>query len=169
MFFLAANGRRQEQIRARFWAPSTPPTTSREALEPPAATVIAATTRARTPVQQGQPADNNNTSATRATEPLQRGQRRQRYRQGLRAVAVIGWRTWCCRGGRAATSGFKREVTINMLLRGRVARRGGGRGHGQRAAATMAGAAMFSRWRLREQMLPSTAARGGESLARQLR
>jgi len=35
---------------------------------------------------------------------------------GVRAVAGVGWRTWRCRGRRAAVSGFKREVTINMLL-----------------------------------------------------
>jgi hypothetical protein len=157
----------QDPFRARFRAPSTPPTTSREALKPPAATVIghcqgtnASATRATGGRQQHQRDTGNGAIATRATTPA--------VSSGLRAVAVVGRRTWCCRGGRAAASGFKREVTINMLLRGRVARHGGGRGHGQRAAAAMAGAVMFSRWRLREQMLPSTAVRGGELLARQL-
>ena len=74
----------------------------------------------RTPVRRGRPADNNDTSATRATEPSQRGRRRQRYCWGVRAVAGVGRRTWCCRDRRAAASGFKREATINMLLRGGV-------------------------------------------------
>jgi hypothetical protein len=38
----------------------------------------------------------------------------------VREVAGIGRRTRCCRGRRAAASGFKREVTINMLLGGGV-------------------------------------------------
>ncbi len=108
--------------------------------------------------------------------------------RGVRAVVGVGRRTWCCRGRRAAASGFsKRKVTINMLLGGAVARRGGGGGTAsgtaavrnnvphasrsaaaaffarmdvQRAAATMAGAAMLSRWRLRVQMLDG-ATRGG--------
>ena len=36
----------------------------------------------------------------------------------MRAVAGVGRRTRCCRGRRAAASGFKREVTINMMLGG---------------------------------------------------
>ena len=108
----------------------------------------------------------------------------------MRAVAGVGRRTWCCRGRRAAASGFKREVTVNMLLGGRVARRGGRGGTAsataairndvprasrsaaaaffarmdvRRAAATMAGAAMLSRWRLREQMLDGTTRGGGRA------
>ncbi len=102
-------------------------------------------------------------------------------------MAGVGRRTWCCRGRRAAASGFKREVTINMLLGGRVARRGGGGGTASvtaavgndvpranrstaaaflarmdvlRGAASMAGAAMLSRWRLREQMLDGATRHG---------
>jgi hypothetical protein len=71
----------------------------------------------RTPVQRGRPADNDDTSATWLTEPSRRGQRRQRYCRGVRVVAGVGRRTWCCRGRRAAASGFKREVTINRWLR----------------------------------------------------
>ena len=48
----------------------------------------------------------------------------------------VGRRTGCCRGRRAAASGFKREVTINMLLGGGVvARRGGGGGTSSATAA----------------------------------
>ena len=74
----------------------------------------------RTPVRRGRPADNDDTSATRATEPLRRGRQRQRYCRGVRAVAGVVGRTWCCRDRRAAASGFKREATINMLLGGGV-------------------------------------------------
>jgi hypothetical protein len=140
------------------------------------------------PVQRGRPADNDNTSATWSTEPSRRGRQHQRYCRGVRAVAGVGWRTWCCRGRRAAASGSKREETINMLLGGRVARRGGGGGTASvtaavgnavprasrstaaallarmdvlRAAATMAGAAMLSRWWLRDQMSDGATRRGG--------
>ncbi len=34
----------------------------------------------------------------------------QRYCWGVRVVAGVGRRTWCCRGRRAAASGFKREM-----------------------------------------------------------
>jgi hypothetical protein len=71
----------------------------------------------RTPVRQGRP-DNDDTSATWSTEPLRRGRQRQRYCRGVRAVVGVGRQTWCFRGRRAAASGFKREVTINMLLGG---------------------------------------------------
>ena len=74
----------------------------------------------RTPVRRGRPMDNDDTSAKRATEPSRRGRRRQRYCRGVRAVAGVGRRTWCCRDRRVAASGFKREATINMLLRGGV-------------------------------------------------
>ena len=54
----------------------------------------------------------------------------------MRAVAGVSQQTWCCRGRRAAASGFKREVTINMLLGGRVlARHGGGGGTASATAA----------------------------------
>ena len=84
----------------------------------------------RTPVRRGRPADNDDTSATRATEPSRRGRRRQRYCRGVSAVADVGRRTWCCRGRRAAASGFKREVTINMLMGGACGKARGCRGHG---------------------------------------
>ncbi len=50
-------------------------------------------------------------------------------------MAGVGRRMWCCRGRRAAASGFKREVTINMFLGGHVARRGGGGGTASATAA----------------------------------
>jgi hypothetical protein len=74
----------------------------------------------RTPARRGRPTYNDDTSATWATEPSRRGRRRQRYCRGVRAVAGIGRRTWCCRDRRAAASGFNREATINMLLGGCV-------------------------------------------------
>jgi hypothetical protein len=86
----------------------------------------------RTPVRRGRPADNDDTSATRATEPSQRGRRRQRYCRGVRAVADVGRWTWCCRDRRAAASGFKRETTINMLLGGACGKKRGWGGHGVR-------------------------------------
>ena len=67
-----------------------------------------------------------------ATEPSRRGRRRQRYCWGVRVVAGVGRRTWCCRGRRAAASGFKREVTINMLLGGACGKARGWKGHGVR-------------------------------------
>ena len=133
---------------------------------------------------------------TWSTKPSQRGRRRQWYCWGVRAVAGIGRRTWCCRGRRAAASGFKREVTINMLLGwacGKARGVGGGTASAtaavgsnvprasrsaaaaffarmdvQRAAATMAGVAMLSRWRLREQMLDGATRGGGAGDAKRL-
>ena len=49
---------------------------------------------------------------------------------GMRAVAGVGRRVWCCRGRRAAVSGLKREVTINMLLGGACGKAWGWGGHG---------------------------------------
>ena len=57
-------------------------------------------------------------SVTWPTEPMQREQRRQWYCWDVMAVVGIGRRTWCCRGRRAAVSGFKTEVTIIILLGG---------------------------------------------------
>ena len=48
----------------------------------------------------------------------------------VRAVAGVGRQVRCCRGRRAALSGLQREVTINMLLGGHVARHGGEGEHG---------------------------------------
>ena len=125
-----------------------------------------------------------------STEPPRRGRQHQRYCRGMRAVSGVVRQTWCCRGRRAAASGFKREVTINMLLGGRVARRGGGgvvasataafgnnvhrasrsaaaavfaRIDVRCAAAMMAGVAMLSCWQLREQMLDDATRGGGEA------
>ena len=107
----------------------------------------------RTPVRRGRPTDNDDTSATRATEPSRRGRRRQRDCRGVRAVAGVGRRTWCCRGRRAAVSGFKREVTINMLFGG-----GGGTasataavGNDVPCASRSAAAAFFARMDVRRQ------------------
>jgi hypothetical protein len=102
----------------------------------------------------------------------------------VRVVAGVGRRTWCCRGRRAAASGFKKEVTINMLLGGRVARRGGGGGTASATAAVgndnprasrsavaaflarmdvLRAAAMLSRWRLQEQIFDGATRRGGRA------
>ena len=98
----------------------------------------------------------------------------------------VGRRTWC---RRAAASGFNREVTINMLFGGAGVWQGAGVGGGtasataavgndipraSRSAAaaffarmdvrpTMAGAAMLSGWRLREQMLDGATRGGGRA------
>ena len=56
----------------------------------------------------------------------------------MRAVAGIVRRTWCCRGRRAAASGFKREVTINMVLGGAWVALSGCEGGGRCGSAGLA-------------------------------
>ena len=70
--------------------------------------------------------------ATRATTPAVLSGREC---GGGRWSADVGRRTWCCRGRRAAASGFKREVTINMLLGGTCGKAWGGGGTASATAA----------------------------------
>ena len=80
---------------------------------------------------------------------------------GCRVVVGVGRRTLCCQGRRAAASGFKREVTINMLLGWACGKaRGGGGGTASATAAVgsnvprasrSAAAAFFARMDVRRR------------------